>query len=116
MKENSSSTRTAVAAAVAACSLTLSLGITTAALLGYLGRGPHETSTGAPSTGALTGSAPTGPPGVVLVPVRPALEAPRAGLREGMPDGVRHASLREHDRDGVHEQASERRDDHEDDD
>ncbi|MBY0274576.1 hypothetical protein K2Z84_04475 [Candidatus Binatia bacterium] len=116
MKENSSATRTAVAAAVAACSLTLSVGITTAALLGYLGRGTHERPTGAPSAGALTGSVPAGSPGVVLVPVRPALEAPRAGFREGVPEGVRRASLREHDRDDVHEQEAEPRDDHEDDD
>lgn len=114
MKENSSSTRTAVAAAVAACSLTLAVGITTAALLGALGRGTHETSIGAPSAEALTGSARAESPGVVLVPVRPAPEAPRAGFREGLPDGVRHASLREHDGDDVREQESEPRDEHED--
>lgn len=113
-QETLSSTRTAVAVAVAACSLTLTAGITTAALLGYLGRAAPETAPAATSTEA--GSALGAPPGVVLVPVRPAVEEPAVPGDGGEPDRLRYASLREGDRDDRRGHDRERRHEHEDDD
>jgi hypothetical protein len=107
------STRTTVAIAAAACSATLAIGITVAAVLGYVG--PERRAAGADS--AMTSEAGAGDPKkpdavVVLVPVQPATAAPAIANDEGDPSALVLASARRSEREHEHrEHTGHRKDD-----
>ena len=86
-------TRTALAVAAAACSLTLAAGVTTAALFGYVGTGPRSFSPdAAPTTSATEADLKVPTSGVVLVPVQPATVAPAVDANGEDPQGLLLAS------------------------
>jgi hypothetical protein len=93
-------TRTALAVAAAACSLTLAGGVTTAALFGYVGTGRRSFSPDtAPTTSATEADLKVPTSGVVLVPVQPATVAPAVDANGEEPQGLLLASARHKDSD-----------------
>ena len=113
------STRTTLAVAAAACSLTLAAGITAAALFGYVGPGRQpamgEGSGSASATRAADSTAADS--GVVLVPVQPATAEPAIEANADDPAGLRLVSARDDDRerhargDARHEEDEDERED-----
>lgn len=100
-QSESISTRTSLAIAVAACSMTLAVGITTAALFGYVGAWRSAAGDGAQGTTDTRATDAATPAGaVVLVPVQPATGAPALEVNPGDPPDLVRASARhrEHER------------------
>jgi hypothetical protein len=101
--------RTVLAVAAAACSLTLAVGVTAAALLGYVGPGRSPGATTAPALDHSTSR-------VVLVPVQPAPAEGATGAGDGEPIDLLRVSAR-HEEHGEHSGRKERRHhEHDDDD
>ena len=116
-QEEPISTRTIVAIAAAACSATLAVGITVAALFGYAGAQSRPTGDGSGTTSEARagGSTPT-QAGVVLVPLQPATAAPAIEFDGEDPSALVLASARspereDRERGGHREDDDEREDD-----
>ena len=109
------STRTTVAIAAAASSATLAVGITLAAVLGYVGpeRRPADANP-AKLSEALPADRMTPDAGVVLVPVQPATAAPAIANDEEDPSALVLVSVRRSERE--HEDRDHRGDRKDDDD